>query len=145
MNMFSTVEALRRWPDFMRPLVRQVLPQSTKLRKQVKLARKLMKGILENRARERDQALAEGRTPVRHEDTITWMEEAAEGSPVDRTAVQLAFAIAALHTTSEAFRMTLLEICVHPGLVQPLREEIRIVVAQNGWTIARLIQNVLTR
>jgi hypothetical protein len=46
--------------------------------------------------------------------------------------VQLAFAISALHTTSEAFHQVLLDLCFNTELVQPLREEIKNVIRDNN-------------
>lgn len=77
-------------------------------------------------------------SPKKYEDTITWFEEIAAGRPYDQAASQLALAISALHTTSEAFRQVLLDLCLHPDLLQPMREEISAAIMENGWTTAAL-------
>ena len=139
-NVFMAVSALRLWPGFMRPLMHRFIPQSVKCREQVALMRRMMQDVLDKRTQEMEAALAEGRTPAKHEDTITWIEEAAAGRPVDQAAVQLAFAISALHTSSEAFRQVLLDLCMHPELIQPLRDETKAAISENGWTIAGLFK-----
>ena len=101
---------------------------------------KLIQVVLDKRARERSDALAEGRTPIKHEDTITWMEEAAGEHPLDQAAIQLAFAVSALHTTSEAFRQVLLDLCMHPELINAIRDEARNAISESGWTIAGLFK-----
>ena len=137
-NLFMAVQALRLWPGFLRPLVHHFLPQSEVCRAQVRLARSMMLAKMQKREHARKIAEAEGRPIVKHEDTITWMEEAANGRPLDHGAVQLAFAISALHTTSEAFRQVLLDLCQHRQLIEPLRSEARSVIADSGWSLAGL-------
>ena len=137
-NVFTAASALRLWPSFLRPLVHQFLPQSKKCRDQVAAMRRLMRDVLDSRAQEKSVAIADGDAPVKHQDTITWMEEAAGGRPADHAAVQLAFAISALHTTSEAFRQILLDICMHPELLPALRTEVKNAITEHGWTTAGL-------
>jgi Cytochrome P450 len=137
-NLFKAVGALRQWPGFLRPLVHQFLPQSKVCREQVKLVHEKVQAVLERREAERVAAGDDGRVIKSYEDTITWFEETAAGRPYDRAAAQLALAISALHTTSEAFRQVLLDVCLHPNILQPMREEMEAAVRENGWTIATL-------
>lgn len=136
LNLFNGVRALRAWPGYMRPWIHHFLPQTTTCRKQLKLARTLLKPELEKRDRAKKEALAAGRAPPIYEDTIAWMEEMAAGRPFDPAATQLAFAISAMHTTSELMKQVLVDICIHPELIQPLRDEANAAVAESGWTTA---------
>ncbi len=137
-NLFKAVGALRQWPGCLRPLVHRILPYSKICREQVKLARRMVQAVLDQREREKAAALAEGCTPKKYEDAITWFDEIAAGRPYDRAAAQLALAISALHTTSEAFRQVLLDVCLHPDLVGPMREEMGTAIEQGGWTMTAL-------
>lgn len=125
-NLFTAVAGLRQWPALLRPLVHRFLPYSKICKDQVKLARKILASAHEDRAEARSLAIAEGLSPPQHEDTLTWVSEATahHSRPIDHAAVQLAFAISALHTTSEAFRQILMDLCTHPELIRPLRDEI---------------------
>ncbi|KAF2623086.1 cytochrome P450 [Macroventuria anomochaeta] len=139
-NLFNGVRALRAWPPLLRPIVHWILPECSTCRAQVKLARNKLKPVLEKRAHEKKEELAAGRNPTIYEDAITWSEDLAAGRPVDHAAMQLAFAISAMHTTTELLRQALLDICAHPYLIQPLREEAEAAVAKHGWTTAGLSQ-----
>ncbi|KAJ5393006.1 hypothetical protein N7465_011980 [Penicillium sp. CMV-2018d] len=70
------------------------------------------------------------------EDTIKWLEEIAAGRPYDAAAAQIAFAISAMHTTSELLKQALLDICMHPDLIPVLRDEAQKAVEESGWTTA---------
>lgn len=140
LNLFNGVRALRRWPAFLRPFVHWFLPECRACRKQVNLARSILKPVLEKRARDKKEALEAGRPLTVYEDTISWMEEIADGRPFDPAAAQLAFAISSIHTTSELLKQTLLDICMHPELIQPLRDEALAAVAESSWVTAGIFK-----
>jgi cytochrome P450 len=140
MNAFMAIRALRAWPEFMRPFVHWFLPECVKCREHVRLARSMLQSVLDKRARAREAALAEGRTPEKYEDTIAWMEEAAAGRPFDAVAAQLAFAMSAMHTTSELLKQTVLDICKNPELIQSIRDEVDAAISESGWTTAGLFK-----
>lgn len=62
------------------------------------------------------------------------------GPPLDPAATQLSFAISALHTTTELLKQAILDVAAHPELIEPLREEIKAVVNERGWTTAGLFK-----
>ena len=137
-NVFKACAALRQWPGFLRPTVHRFLPQAKICQEQVRRTRKKLQVILDQRGYARAKAHAEHNPPIKHEDTITWFEEIAAGRPYDPAASQLALAISALHTTSEAFRQVLLDLCLHPDLLDPIREEMTAAIAESGWSSAAL-------
>lgn len=92
----------------------------------------MVQRVISNREKAKHAALAKGQDPPKHEDTLTWVQEAVGESPIDAAVVQLAFAISALHTTSEAFRQIMLDLCMHPELLQPLRDELEAVISHGG-------------
>ncbi|KAI1318921.1 cytochrome P450 [Xylariaceae sp. FL0255] len=147
-NLFNGVRALRTWPAFLRPVVHWFLPECKVCRQQLRVARGLLHSTFMNRKLAKRSALAEGGEAETYADTISWMEEQAAGRPFDPAAAQLAFAISALHTTTELLKQVLLDICMHPELIQPLRMEITAVLAEERWTTAgvfkmRLLDSVI--
>lgn len=46
---------------------------------------------------------------------------------------QIRLSLAAIHTTTESLTLAILDVCRHPEIVAPLREEIIRVVGENGW------------
>ncbi|KAF2146172.1 uncharacterized protein K452DRAFT_348777 [Aplosporella prunicola CBS 121167] len=137
-NMFLATRALRTYPRFTRTVVNWFLPESSKCREQVRRGRKMVQDVLNKRAAEKEDALAQGLKPKKYEDTLAWLEERANGKPYDAVAMQLGFAMAGLHTTTQLLKQAVLDICGQPELVTPLREEIVKAVAKSGWTTAGL-------
>lgn len=135
MNTFMGVRSLRAWPAFLRPLVHWFLPELRKCRQQIRLARLMLQPIFDRRAYGQTQSIEPGKKE-KFEDTIQWLEEIAAGRPYDAAAAQIAFAISAMHTTSELLKQALLDICMHPDLIPVLRDEAQKAVEESGWTTA---------
>lgn len=55
---------------------------------------------------------------------------------------QLALALTAIHTTSSALTRVIFDLCQHPEWVEPLREEVRRVLAEDGgeWRKSTLLK-----
>ncbi|KAE8376785.1 cytochrome P450 [Aspergillus bertholletiae] len=134
-HYFNSVRVLREWPRFIRPFVHWFLPECKVAREQVRLARRLMAPVLEQRRAAKEAAEAENRR-CEFNDAIEWIDEAARGLSFDAASVQLGFAIGALHTTTELLKQAILDICMHPELVQPIREEAQQAIQEGGWTTA---------
>ena len=131
-GFFSAAFELKRWPAWTRWVVHWFLPGARTCRGLMSRVRNVVNAEIERRAREDDE--------VEYHDAITWSQEiAGNDKTVDHGAIQLAFAMAALHTTSEALRQVLLDICQHSELVEPLRNEIeKVVSTSSGLTLAAL-------
>ncbi|KAF5980297.1 cytochrome P450 monooxygenase [Fusarium bulbicola] len=127
MTVFLAARALRAWPRFLRPIVQWFLPACKSCRAAVQRARQVLQKNLAKRA-------AEGKE---HDDSITWFGEIAGGKSYDPVAAQLGMSMAAVVTTSELVKQTIIEICAH-DLATPLREEIEAVIAEHGWSPAAL-------
>lgn len=127
MTVFLAARALRQWPRWLRPLVQWFLPACKSCRAEVKRAREVLEKTLAKRA-------ADGKE---HDDSITWFSEIAAGKSYDPVAAQLGMSMAAVVTTSELLKQTVIEICSH-DLIAPLREEIEAVVHEHGWSPAAL-------
>ncbi|KAG5798181.1 hypothetical protein H9Q69_002790 [Fusarium xylarioides] len=127
MTVFLAARALRAWPRFLRPLVQWFLPACKACRAEVQRAREVLQKNLAKRAAEEKE----------HDDSITWFGEIAGGKSYDPVAAQLGMSMAAVVTTSELLKQTIIEICAH-DLATPLREEIEAVIAEHGWSPAAL-------
>lgn len=88
----------------------------------------------EFKARDREVAAAkqEGRNPDLPDDAIEWFRSAAHGRTYDESNLQVALAVAAIHTTSDLLTQAMLNLCSHPEIVEPLRQEIVDVLSKFG-------------
>lgn len=102
---------------------------------QLRLARLMLQPIFDRR-RYRQSHSTKPDKVENFEDTIQWLEEISAGRPCDAAAVQIAFAISAMHTTSELLKQALLDICMHPYIIPVLRDEAQKAVEESGWTTA---------
>lgn len=127
MTVFLATRALRPWPRWLRPLVQWFLPACKSCRAEVKRSREVLHKSLAKRA-------AEDRE---YDDSISWFSEIAAGQSYDPVAAQLGTSMAAVVTTSELLKQTLIEICSHELMI-PLREEVEAVVHEHGWSPAAL-------
>ncbi|KAM0718727.1 hypothetical protein Q7P37_005798 [Cladosporium fusiforme] len=133
-DAFVAARLLRMVPGVLRPFAYLFIPQCHRLRSQVSDARKLIMPEIEVRKARAEKALEAGQKPPKAADAIGWMVEIARGRDVDYVAAQLSLTMAAIHTTTEATAQAIADICQHPEVVQPLREEIISVISENGWT-----------
>ncbi|KAH8432054.1 cytochrome P450 [Aspergillus melleus] len=138
-TFFNSVRALRNWPKSLHPVIHWMLPDCQKARGQVRLARRMLAPVLEERTAMKKSAETEGHK-LKFDDTIEWTEEVAKGRPYDPVAVQLGLAMGALHTTTQLMQQAILDICAHQDLIKPLREEIAYAVQESGWTTAGLFK-----
>lgn len=133
-NSFFAVRSLRSVPALLRPVMHWLLPEFKTVREQVKLARKILQPVLDKQGLSRKSA--DTSSQVKYNDTIAWMEETAAGRLYDPVGAQLGFALSALHTTSNLMKQALYDICSHPELIEPIRDEVSKAVSENGWSMA---------
>lgn len=67
-----------------------------------------------------------------YDDAVAWAEEVAKGEYYDAVSVQLLFSMAAMHTTTDLLTQVILDLALHPEVVEPLREEIESVLRDEG-------------
>lgn len=125
LNVFGAVTALYRWPRFMRGMISHFLTESRTCIAQVNKVRTLVTTIIEQRSLDDLEAAHQDDAASRHEDCIAWLSDLGKHEKFDMGAAQLALAISALHTTSEALRTVLLDLCKNPDLIDPIRREIK--------------------
>lgn len=132
-DYFTAVTQLQYWPAVVRPIAHWFNPFSRACKEGITRAREL----LQDEMTRRNAAKASG---AAYNDTIEWTTAAAGDHKFDQAAVQLGLAVAALFTTSEALRQTILELCKNPETMSELREEIQQVIAEHGWTMSALFK-----
>lgn len=133
-DTFMAANLLRLCPGFLRPLVYWFIPPCTRLRKEVKNARKLIMPEVEMRRKRAETLLEAGAKPPKAADAIGWMVEVSRGRSVDYVGAQLGLSMAAIHTTSETTINCILELCDNPEIVPLLRKEMIEILSNNGWS-----------
>ncbi|KAF2767243.1 cytochrome P450 [Teratosphaeria nubilosa] len=115
----------RRWTE----------PGCERLRQQYRDAEAMFKPEIEKRRARLAKARAGGEKSAKAVDTLLWMLEVGkehETKVRDLVAAQLATSIAATHTTTLTLSFMILDLCLHPELAGPLREEILRVMREEG-------------
>ncbi|KAK2016900.1 cytochrome P450 [Colletotrichum eremochloae] len=141
-NAYIAATLLRMWPKALRPLVHWILPQCRKLRKQVAEARQIVIGIIDRRRKAKAAAEAENRPEPVFNDVIEWFaqDEQEKGSSYDPVVGQLILSQAAIHTTTDLLTQVMLDIALNPDVVGALRDEVKQVIANHGWTRVALAE-----
>ncbi|KAH8668636.1 ent-kaurene oxidase [Xylariales sp. PMI_506] len=124
---------MRMAPSLLRPIVYWFIPQCRFCRGAIRDAHKIIDPEVERRVAAVDAALRAGQKPKKTADAIGWIYEVSRGRPVNYVNAQMSLTLAAIHTTSETASQAILDICEHPEVVQPLREEIIQVISEHGW------------
>ncbi|KAF9887787.1 hypothetical protein FE257_009593 [Aspergillus nanangensis] len=132
-DTFIAAQYLRLWPRILRPLMANFLSSCRKIRQEVQEARAIITPVLEERRKAKEAEATNGKSAERYFDAIEWMEESAQGRPYDAAVAQLAFSLAAIHTTSDMLTQVLLDLCGQDELIAALRKEIITVNQEEGW------------
>ncbi|KAM0323048.1 hypothetical protein ACHAQA_009147 [Verticillium albo-atrum] len=140
MDSFVAAQVLRSWPAFTRPIVHWFLPECRKIRQEIKDARRILKPVLEERRERNRKASEAGEPPAKVADAVGWMDDAAKGYGYDAAVAQIGLAMAAIHTTTMSLCGIFFDLMTHREYIEPLREEIRTVLAQDGWKKTSLFQ-----
>ncbi|KAJ5504731.1 hypothetical protein N7463_007605 [Penicillium fimorum] len=133
-DSFTAMRELREWPSVLHPIVHWFLPSSQKIRNHLETARCIISRELEKRALIRAGKLP-AEDPPRGPDAIDWYRETAEARnnlTFDQSIAQVGLALAAIHTTSNLLTNVMYDLAAYPEYIQPLRDEIRAVAAEDG-------------
>ncbi|KAJ5908862.1 hypothetical protein N7495_001544 [Penicillium taxi] len=133
-DAFMSARELRMWPSVLRPYVHWFMPSMKKLRNHLSTARSIVSDEIEKRT-----LINEGRLPSQHRthpDALDWIEELEAKNPparpIDKARLQVSLSMAAIHTTSNLITNLMYDLASYPEFVQPLREEICAVLAEDG-------------
>ncbi|KAJ5134444.1 hypothetical protein N7476_002350 [Penicillium atrosanguineum] len=132
-NAFQAGNKLRLWPELTRPVVAYFLSSTRKVQHQLREAERIIKPVLDERKRDKEIALKEGKELPRYNDAIDWLEQVSKGRPYDPAALQLTFSWVAIHTTSDMVTQAIYDLCERQELVEELRKEAISVVSSEGW------------
>jgi cytochrome P450 len=133
-DSFGAMRDLRTWPSILRPIVHWFLPSTQKLRSHLKKANSLISREINRRALIREGKLP-AENPPHKPDALDWFRESAEAQnnfTFDQARSQVGLALAAIHTTSNLITNIMYDLAAYPEYVQPLRDEICAVAAEDG-------------
>lgn len=133
-HLFQASMAMRSGSSLRRLISFWSNPLYKRLRAQVHDARKMLRPLIDTHKAEVRKALAAGERPDKAADLIGWMVAQARAADIDYAAGQLGMSVVGIHTTTEALAEALVDLCQHPELFQPLREEIVREIGDEGWT-----------
>ncbi|KAL4734144.1 Fumitremorgin C monooxygenase [Aspergillus similis] len=127
-NRATAVSAIQAWPKFLQPVVHWFLPSCKVVRRQIKRARNILMPLLERERRANYKA----QSTKQEFSNLAFIDQYAQGSRYDATMVQLRLIAVAFQTTTDMVEKVLARLCMHPELIQPLRDEVILVFGQNG-------------
>lgn len=131
---FTAVQTLHQWPPFLHNYIHWFLPSARKLRMRQSQASTILLPIVEKRREADEAARREGKQSESEFNLLDIVDEYCrkdgDYSPVIS---QLGFSFAAVHSTSDLISKTILDLCRHPEMIKPLRQEIITVIGQEGW------------
>jgi cytochrome P450 len=127
-QMFEAARDLRTWPAPLRPLANLFIRSNRTVRATTQRAFEIVQPIVDARRTARSKP---GYKP--QIDSLEWFDETAKGAPYDPTKMQLALTLAAIHTTADLTKTTVLQYAQHPSVVDNLRNEVLEVLSVGGW------------
>lgn len=139
-DVVVVAQTLRHFNPLIRPFVAPFLDSKKKLDRHLGVAKKTFRGLFTQRMQQQKsgQGFSDAEKPV---DMVQWMVEGAKGNDrdLDVLAMNMLFmTLAGVHTSANTTMHALFDLCAHPDLAQPLREEIQQVTDEDGWTMAAM-------
>lgn len=132
-NFFGGITVVKAYPGPLRWFAEKTLPICRNVRRDYNQAGKILAPVFKQRDAEIAAAKRENREPNLPDDSIEWFRKAARGRPYGELDVQLGISMAAIHTTSDLLGQTIFNLCAHPELIEPLREEAIVTLKKHGW------------
>ncbi|KAK2037685.1 cytochrome P450 [Colletotrichum somersetense] len=132
-SMLTNMMILRPFPVWLRPLVYWLSPICFKFRALYWKASQLVDSIVTERRRIQKECVAAGRQPPVYNDALEWVDKESAGMPVVVADFQLSMSVSAVHTTSDLFSQTMLQLAAHPKVVDALRKEMLEVLPVHGF------------
>lgn len=132
-DAFLAARALNMWPVILQPFAHMFHPRVRAVRKHVQVARQIIQRELKLREMQRAGEIEDPIATGKHRDALEWMQELSAGHPMDMAARQIGLSLAAIHTTSNLITNVVYDLAAYPEYVQPLRDEITTVMAEDGY------------
>lgn len=132
-NLVQAAQKLRAVPSLLRPIVQWWTPELQLCRQQVAKAREIINPMVQDRLRRK----ASGEITEKTADMISWVDDKAKakGVEIDFAGLQLMFAVAALHTTTETLSLFMCDVVENESenWISRLREEMVSTLKSFGW------------
>ncbi|KAF2873043.1 cytochrome P450 monooxygenase-like protein [Massariosphaeria phaeospora] len=135
MDLMSAQRAVKRMRPWLRPILAPRLPEVRRLRVREANATAFIRPIVQAR-RDAEKNDPEWQKP---DDMLQWLFDLGPQYALDTpkmAKLQLGLSFAAIHTTTVTTTNILYTLAVNPQYIQPLREEIRTVIASNGGVLS---------
>ncbi|KAL8692055.1 MAG: hypothetical protein Q9218_002841 [Villophora microphyllina] len=131
-DTWLTAQRLKRFRPFLRPLVQHWIPEMAKVRHHGNVAQRVIAPIVNERLEQQRILGDKWRPPL---DLLQMLWDGAYGQ--DKTAdfmayTALAISFAAIRTSSSVPVHLLYDLCARPEYIEPLRDEIETVLAEEG-------------
>jgi ent-kaurene oxidase len=142
MDVVSVAVMLRPYPAFLRPLIAPWLAGTRTLKRHLETAKRTFGPMIAQRLAKKQQnqldPIHESEKPV---DMVQWMVDSARGSDQDPEVLShnmLFMSLAAVHTSAATTIHALFDLCANPEYIQPIRDEVTLVIAKHGWTLSAI-------
>lgn len=140
-DMIETVQAIKDIRPWLRPFLVRRLPSMRRLQQKQKDLVEYLRPVIEQR-----QEAAKDPNWERPDDMTQWILDRSAGNKlpvVEYARIQLSLIFAAIHTTSTTALNIFYTLAVTPEYTEPLREEIRSVLAEyNGEITTKALQQM---
>lgn len=133
-------EKLKAWRPILRPIAQYFIPEIRRIQADHEEAYQLLRPILQEREKARIDASTDGK---KNNDMLEWIRMRAiknNDPSVDfreQAKIQLLTATAAIHTTRLAALHVLFDLAARPEYIDPLREELREVLAETDGVLTK--------
>ncbi|GAB7356604.1 hypothetical protein MBLNU459_g7330t3 [Dothideomycetes sp. NU459] len=137
---FVGAEKLWAYPKFLHPVMQYFIPEVRKVHRYLRDGARLLEPIM----KDRQKALHEDPEAKRPSDMVQWIvdnSDQEDGSNTHYvTKTQMLISVVAIHTTTMTTAQAVFDLISHPEYIEPLREELRQVRAEEGdkWTKASI-------
>lgn len=135
---FAGAGELEGWPASLHPLVHWFLPRCRNARACLAKARYVLRPYIEERCNLKVSAQIKGDPTPIFDDAIEWYEHATKHA-YDPTVAQISLSMAAIHTTSDLLKETMIQLAQHQELFEPLRKEVLEALRPNGLNKTALL------
>lgn len=132
---FIGAQKLKAIPEILRPVAQYFIPELRRIRGHHATAQRIIVPILRQRA-----GLME-----KPSDFLQWMSDSAIGPEKEESfiaSIQLKLSFAAIHTSAAAPTQLLYDLCAMPHYIEPLREEVRTILAEQGSLTKRSLSQM---
>ncbi|KAI1428890.1 cytochrome P450 [Xylaria sp. FL1777] len=134
MDVFQTAFIIRLFPSWAQPIVAQFIPSRNRIAKQLKLARRVLKPLIDKHADATRRRKA-GEEQDEEDTLFKWMIDhgTEDENQIDKIVKrQILLTLASIHTTSSVLVSAIIDMCAHPEWIAILREEVVNAIKELG-------------